>query len=378
MSKRALIVASVASHIKQFCMDDANILIGLGYKVEIAANFCAGNAIDNESLIQFQNLLTEKGIVFHQIDFVRTMTDLKGHYHSLKTLEELLDRNHYDIVHCHTPIAGAICRFAVKKYRTAGTRVVYTAHGFHFYKGAPLRNWVLFYPIEKICSRWTDVLITINKEDYSLAKNAMKANDIEYVSGVGIDLTKFYPNKFDESTISSTRLALGLEANDKMLLSVGELTPRKNHKDVIQALAKMADPHLKYYICGCGQLEKELRTLIQTLNLTSNVFLLGYRQDVDLLYACADLFVFPSLQEGLPVALMEALASGLPAIGSDIRGNNELLDQDARFQATNVKEIVGLISSKASSGYEKETYEKIRVYDKKEYLNTIKQIYTCL
>lgn len=377
-TKKALIVATVASHIKQFCMNDAEILIGLGYSVEIAANFCVGNAIDDASLQAFKGQLGDKGIIYHQVPFARGLTDSRNHREALKTLRELFEQNHYSLVHCHTPIAGALCRFAAKKYRKQGLKVLYTAHGFHFYKGAPLKNWLCFYPVEKICSRWTDVLITINKEDYALAQKKMCAKTIEYVSGVGIDLAKFYPNKYGEDIINAQKQAFGLSSNDIMLLSVGELTPRKNHKIVIQALAELADPQIKYFICGCGQLEGELKKLISYLGLTANVFLLGYRKDVDLLYACADLFVFPSLQEGMPVALLEALASGLPAIGSDIRGNNELLEKIYRFPTNDTSMIAQLIHSFKDDGFpqSKGLMDKNMLsYGKHAYIKKVRMIY---
>ena len=329
--KHALIIASVASHIKQFCMNDAHILQEMGYKVDVAANFQSGNAIDDETIKAFEKDLADEGIDYYQINFTRDIKNLGEMHRSYKELANLLANHSYNLIHCHTPIAGFLGRLCAKQYRKGGTKVLYTAHGFHFFKGAPIKNWLLFYPAEKLCANWTDVLITINQEDYALAKSKFHPGKVEYIPGVGIDLEKFHPGKFSQETIKATREQLGLTDGQKMLLSVGELTPRKNHELVIRALASIHDPNLQYFICGCGELENYLASLAKTVGLQDSVHLLGYRTDVDLLYACADLFVFPSKQEGLPVALMEAIASGTPSIASNVRGNNELLSAKSLF-----------------------------------------------
>lgn len=343
--KHALIVASVASHIKQFCMNDAHILQEMGYKVDVAANFLNGNAIDSETIAAFKESLTAEGIDYYQINFTRDIKNLGEMRRSYKELASLLAGHSYDLIHCHTPIGGFLTRLCAKKYRKNGTKVLYTAHGFHFFKGAPTKNWLLFYPAEKLCANWTDVLITINQEDYALAKSKFHPGKVEYIPGVGIDLEKFHPGKFSQETIQTTRKQLGLADGQKMLLSVGELTPRKNHELVIRALGSMQDPNLQYFICGCGELQDYLTSLIESLGLNGNVHLLGYRTDVDLLYACADLFVFPSKQEGLPVALMEAIASGTPSIASNIRGNNELLPSHFLFDSNDTGCVLQLITS---------------------------------
>ena len=337
--KHALIIASVASHIKQFCMNDAHILQEMGYIVDVCANFQSGNAIDEAAIKAFEKILTDEGINHYQINFTRNIKNIGKMHRSYKELAKLLSSHSYDLIHCHTPIAGFLARFCAKKYRKTGTKVLYTAHGFHFFKGAPKKNWLLYYPAEKLCAKWTDVLITINQEDYALAKAKIHPGKVEYIPGVGVDLNKFHPEKYSEEEIAITRKQLGLKDGQKMLLSVGELTPRKNHELVIKALGSMQDSNLQYFICGCGELQDYLTSFIEALGLKENVHLLGYRTDVDLLYACADLFVFPSKQEGLPVALMEAIASGTPSIASDVRGNNELLPIAALFDLDNIEKL---------------------------------------
>lgn len=271
---------------------------------------------------------------YYDIPFERNPLKL-GNMKAYKRLEKVIDDGGYDIIHCHTPVGAMLTRLAAKKARKNGTRVFYTAHGFHFYKGAPAINWILYYPVEKWLSRYTDVLITINKEDYERAKT-FKAGKVCYVPGVGIDLKKFnvgYVNK------ERKRKEIGVSANDFVLLSVGELIPRKNHEVVIRALSvlKQRDKlnHIEYVICGRGAYEADLKKLAEELGVADHIHFLGYRNDISEICNCSDLFVFMSRQEGLPVALMEAMACGLPAVCSNIRGNTDLIDDG----------VTGLISN---------------------------------
>ena len=263
----------------------------------------------------YDNLVTN----IHNLPFSRSPFD-KLNLAAYKQLKKLVENGEYDIVHCHTPVAAMITRLACRKMRKKGTKVIYTAHGFHFYKGAPKLNWLIYYPIEKICSYFTDVLITINKEDFALAQKKMKAKKVEYVPGVGIEVEKFANPGV---TREQKREELGIPQDAKLLISVGELNKNKNHETVIRAIK---DLDVYYIIAGCGDLQDYLQNIIDEFNLTDRVKLLGYRTDVAELYAVADVFVFPSFREGLPVSMMEAMASGLPCIASKIRGNVDLID----------------------------------------------------
>lgn len=223
---------------------------------------------------------------------------------------------------------------AANRARKKGTKVFYTAHGFHFYKGAPLKNWLLYYPVEKFCSRFTDVLITINREDYALAQRKMKAKRVEYVPGVGVDLHKFGTSTVDKA---AKRAELGVPEDAFVLLSVGELNENKNHQIVIQAIAHM-DVH--YLIAGEGGERARLQHLIEELGISDRVKLLGYRRDVNELCRAADVYVLPSLREGLNLSVMEAMASFLPVACSRIRGNTDLIDENggALFAPDSVQE----------------------------------------
>ena len=246
----------------------------------------------------------------------------RGNVKAIKQIKQLVKEQQYDLVHCHTPIAAMCTRLACRKARKKGTRVFYTAHGFHFYTGAPLKNWLMYYPVEKLCARWTDVLITINEEDYARAQKKMKAKRVEYVPGVGIDLNKFAQNAADKS---EKRKELGIPEDATLLLSVGELNENKNHETVIRAIA---DLDVYYVIAGRGGLQEHLQAVIDEMGMTHRVKLLGFRTDVAELYCAADAYILPSHREGLNVSIMEAMASGLPVLCSRIRGNTDLISSE--------------------------------------------------
>ena len=247
----------------------------------------------------------------------------KSNLHTHKELKKIIDTNEYEIIHCHTPMGGALGRLAAREARKNGTKVIYTAHGFHFFKGSPLVNWLVYYPAERWLAKYTDVLITINKEDYNRAKD-FKAKRLEYVPGVGIDVDKF---KNIEVNKVEKRNSIGINEDDFMVISVGELNKNKNHQVIIRAIAKLRDEKIKYVLCGQGPLENKLRELVNELDLENQVKFLGFRKDIPELMYVADLFAFPSFREGLSLSLMEAMASGLPVVCSKIRGNTNLIEE---------------------------------------------------
>lgn len=214
-------------------------------------------------------------------------------------------------------------RIACRYVRKNGTKIFYTAHGFHFYKEAPLKNWLLYYPVEKICSYFTDVLITINREDYALAWKKMKAGRVEYVPGVGIDSHYFCNVQVDKG---AKRRELGVPENALLLVSAGELNRNKNQEVVIRALAEMKDRNVYYVIAGRGSNELHLRELIARLNLNEQVKLLGYRSDIVQLYHAADVCVLSSIREGLGLAAIEGMACSLPLIVADNRGTRDFCE----------------------------------------------------
>lgn len=332
--KKMLMLATVPSMIGQFNMSNIDILLDLEYKVHVACDFKDRSVWTEDRVNQFVNDLREKDISYFQIGFPRNPMHINKIISSYKALMKLVETENYSFIHCHTPIASAIARTVAHKTKT---KVIYTAHGFHFYDGAPKKNWMIYYPIEKFLSRWTDILITINKEDYNRAKNEFHAKKTVYVPGVGVDTEKFHSGLVD---IDKKREELGVAKDDIMLLSVGELSKRKNHEAVIRALKELKNPKIKYFIVGKGDLKEYLEDLINNLELELCVTLLGFRGDVSDLCQAADMFVFPSHQEGLPVALMEAIACKTPVVCSNIRGNIDLVKNDAcLFNENNVADI---------------------------------------
>ncbi len=323
---KALMIATVASMIDLFNMDNIAILESLGYEVHVAANFRFGNVTSQERVDEFKQELLSRGIQVYDIPVPRNVASLKGILHSYRIVKGICSEHQYRIVHCHSPIGGVIARLGAKEAREKyGTKVIYTAHGFHFYKGAPLKNWLIYYPIEKLCSIWTDVLITINKEDSCLAQKKMRAKKIRYIPGIGVNLDKF---QFKTGNRERVRQELGIKPNEIMLLSVGELNKNKNHAIIIEALAAIGNKSLRYVIAGKGDLREYLENLANKLGIAEQVHLLGYRADVVELYKAADVFVHPSLREGLPISVAEAMASALPCITSKIRGSQDLIIPD--------------------------------------------------
>lgn len=236
---------------------------------------------------------------------------------------EICRENQYDIIHCNTPIGGFLGRIIGKKYNVP--RVIYQAHGFHFYKGAPLKNWLLYYPVERWLAHYTDAIITINNEDYDRAKKFKLRNNgkVYYVPGVGIDTSQYHTDR--ECRIEK-RKELGLGVDDVALISMGDLIERKNYPVAIEAIAKAKNPKLQYFICGTGPEKEKLMILAQKRGVERQIHFLGYRNDIKELLQAADIFLFTTLQEGLSRSLMEAMASGLPCIASKIRGNTDLLN----------------------------------------------------
>ena len=315
--KKVLMLASVPSMIGSFNMNNIQILKDMGYEVHVACNFKDTSIWTKERTKGLIKELKQVNVVCHQIGFSRSPSDIKKTVNSYYALDRLIGRNDYSFVHCHTPLVSAMARVICHKY---GIKVIYTAHGFHFYKGAPIKNWLLFYPIEWICSWWTDVLITINKEDYKRAKRRLHAKKTTYVPGVGIDTDKFTSNKNGRERI---REELGLKDSQIMILSVGELNDNKNHISVIKAIK---DTNYVYVIVGKGDKKKDLENAAKECNV--DLRLTGYRDDVADIYKAADVYVLPSKREGLNVSLMEAMSSGLPVACSRIRGNVDLIDDE--------------------------------------------------
>ena len=330
MKKRALQLASVASMIDQFNIPNIEILQSLGYKVDVVADFTNPGTITKDRAEDLKKRLNDMGVKVYDVAIPRSLNPV-AIIKAYRKVRYLLYKKKYNLLHCHSPIGGVIARQAAKGLRKSGLKVIYTAHGFHFYDGAPFKNWLIFYPIEKLYSRFTDVLITINKEDYKRASEKFKAKKTVYVPGIGVDTEKFKP---DENGREKIRTELGLNDDQIMLLSVGELNENKNHSSVINAIKGISN--LTYVIVGKGDLKDNLEKIAKDNNV--DLRLMGFRNDVADFYDAADVYVLPSIREGLNVSLMEAMASGLPVACGRIRGNRDLIDS-CLFKPTNTDEI---------------------------------------
>lgn len=314
-----LMLATTAAMIEQFNKNNILILEGMGYEVHVAGNWLEGNPISDRKLEEFKDWIRDHHGRWFHIPTTRRPTDIIRNAKAYGDVVNLIKKYRYAFIHCHTPIGSVIGRLAAAR---TGTKVIYTAHGFHFFKGAPLKNWLLYFPVEWFCSWMTDVLITINKEDYRRARKYFHAKHIEYIPGVGIDVAKFADGYVDKR---AKCCELKIPDDKFILLSVGELQERKNYGAVIDVLGKMQDKDIYYLIAGQGRLKTEYERSIKKYGMEKNIILLGYRTDISELCEIADCFIHMAFHEGLSVALLEAMASGLPVIGSDVRGVKDLV-----------------------------------------------------
>ena len=327
--KRVLMSATVPSMIGQFNMENIHLLLKSGYQVDVAADFLDTSVWPEERIKQFKQEMQSLGVNCIQLDFSRNMLNIGRHFKSYKEAAAIIRKRHYTFIHTHTPIASAVIRLAALRTKT---RVIYTAHGFHFYKGAPLKNWILFYPVEKLLSRYTDILITITKEDYKRARKKFHAQKVTYIPGVGVDTGRFHPSTKNGARI---REELNITPDRIMLLSVGELNNNKNHEAVIRALK---DADITYVIVGKGDLSAYLEETAREVG--TDLRLMGFRSNVTDYYNAADAYILPSLREGLNVSLMEAMASGLACSCGRIRGNTDLIeDASCLFDPSDPEQI---------------------------------------
>jgi len=307
---KILYIATVIEHITSFHLPYLKWFKEQKWEVHVAANI---KTAKNKNIKYCDKT--------HDIAICRSpfkFDNIKAYFQ----LKNILKEEKFDIINSHTPMGGILARLCGKIHRKSGTKILYTAHGFHFYKGAPFINWLLYYPVEKLLSKYTDALITLNHEDYALARSKMQAENIYYIPGIGIDI-----NKFSKPDIvrEIKRKELNIPSDAAVIISIGELSKRKNHLAAIKALGKIKSEKIYYIICGEGRLKESLIKLCKDSGVGNRVMFLGYRTDTADLLHMSDIFLFPSKQEGLPVALMEAMAAGLPCVVSEIRGNVDLI-----------------------------------------------------
>lgn len=311
MVNKVLFCATVDYHFKAFHLPYLRWFKEQGWQVDVAA---AGE--------------TGLPYVDHKYDIpIKRSPFNRNNIKAFIQLKRVIKENNYAIIHCHTPLGGVLARLAAKEARKTGTKVIYTAHGFHFCQGSPFINWLLYYPIEKYLSRYTDILITINQEDFNLAtKKRFKAKEIKLIHGVGVDTTEFKP--IDQHTKSTLKKSFGYQADDFLLFNAAEFNKNKNQPYLIHSLALIKDklPQTRLLLAGEGHLLEKCKALAKRLGVAHMVDFLGFRKDIKHLLQMSDVAVASSFREGLPVNVMEAMACGIPVVAVDNRGHRDLID----------------------------------------------------
>jgi glycosyltransferase EpsD len=353
--KKVLFTATVDSHINQFHLPYLKLFKDNGYEVHVATN--------TDEPIEYCD-------VKHKISFERSPFKINN-LKAIRHLKNIIDEEKFDIIHTHTPMGSVVTRIAaINTRKENNTKVIYTAHGFHFYKGAPILNWLLFYPVEKYLSKYTDVLITINKEDYEIAKKKMKSKQIEYVPGVGVDSGKFN-FKITKEEKNQLRESLRLSEKDFVLIYTAELNKNKNQIMLIQAMKKVVknNANIHLILVGKGNLKEYYEKKINEYNLYKNVHLLGYRTDVPNLLKISNLAISTSLREGLGLNVIEANISGIPAIVTDNRGHRDIIINGINGNLIDLKNIKELIESILEIRRNKELYDQMVIKSKELSIN---------
>lgn len=367
--KKVLFTATVDSHILAFHLPFLKYFKEQGYEVHVATNGTEEIPYCDKKIV----------IPFERSPF--KLNNLKA----IKLLRNVIEEEKYDIIHTHTPMGSVVTRLAAKKARKNGTRVIYTAHGFHFFKGAPLLNWLVFYPVEKYLSKYTDTLITINMEDYELAKNKFKkCKDVEYVPGVGIDEEKFN-FKLSKKEQKEIRESLDLEEDDFVMIFPAELNKNKNQIMLINAMEELTKKYknIKLLLPGKDSYNGFYQNTVKEKKLDKYIKFLGFRKDIPKLLKISDLAVATSKREGLPVNIMEAMYVGLPIVASNCRGNRDLVTDNKNGFLINLDSEVDFVesikkiysSNELKKEFSKESQEEIKKYMLDKIMTDMKKIY---
>lgn len=358
MSK-VLIITTTSGFLSQFELNNVKLLQERGYQVHYATNF--GVPVYEVK----DDTLRNMGVVLHHISIEKNPFKIKKNIWALRELTRIIEREQIDVIHCHNPNGGVLGRLAAA-FSKRKPFVIYTAHGFHFFKGAPVKNWLFYYPVEKMLAKLSDIIITINHEDYNRAKRFRykKHGSAELIPGVGVDLGLFEPiEAHNENREKSAviREQWGIPRDAFHIVSAGELNENKNHIVVIKALAQLQNKNIYYSICGEGDRHDALDEEIQRNGLSDRVVLRGYRNDMPEIMKTADLSVFPSIREGMGMAALEAMASGIPLIVADNRGTREYITDHENglvCQADSVREFAQAIQFMYDNSQKRELFAK--------------------
>lgn len=362
--KKVLVVCTTDSMIWNFLVPHIKHMESLGMTVECACSVTG---------VYFNELKEQHGLILHEIPFHRRPYDFEN-FKAYKELKQLVVKENFDTIFCHEPVGGAMGRLVGHNTKR---KVIYMAHGFHFFIGAPKENWLIYYNVEKFLSKYTDELLVINKEDYDVAKR-FNAKEIKLINGIGINTDKF--KRFESNYI---REHYELTEDSFIMLSVGELIPRKNHEVIIKMMSEMKNSKLHFFIAGEGELTEDLKKMVSEKDLENNVRFLGFCRNISELCNSCDLFIFPSVHEGLSVALMEAMACGKPIIASKIRGNIDLIDEGKGGYLIDTYDVNGYKAAVSKILKNKEllkafgdyNIEKVKLFDTETVKKQLEEIY---
>lgn len=305
---KRILITSTDLMMVQFLLPHVMNLYEHGYELELACSEVGGR------LNEVRDKIGGYVKAIHEVRLRRnplSPINFKGY----ADMKRVMESSHFDVIWTNEPVMGVVTRLCAKKQRKMGAKVMYMAHGFHFFNGAPLLNWMIYYPIEKIMAHYADLITTVNTEDYQRAQR-FNVKRVKYVHGIGINTERL--THADKRV--NIRKELGIGEDDFIILSVGELNKNKNQQTIIKAISKVNNSRIHYLMCGKGCMHDKLVTLVKRLGMEKNVHFLGYRKDVVDICSQADLYVMPSFREGLPVSSLEAMYCGLPLITSNIRG----------------------------------------------------------
>ena len=372
MAKRILITSTDAM-MKQFLEPHVLNLVEHGFEVEIACS---------EVLNRFREVQEDLGdmIPVHHLSLQRSPLAFSAHRKGYQELKDIIRAGHFDLIWTNEPVMSVVTRLAAQDARKEGTTVMYMVHGYHFFRGAPALNWMLYYPIEKLMAPKADVICTINREDYARAQK-MPVKDVEYIHGVGINTARLH--KTGQTDI---RKELGLPDRSFLVLSVGELNKNKNQQVILKAIAELHDSDIHYLLCGKGDQREALEKLASELGLAERTHFLGYRMDVVDICSQADVFAMPSKREGLPVASLEAMYSGLPIVNSSIRGLADVTENGKTGYVYSYNDVHGFAEGIRKLKEDPEERRRIKAYNpesirpyylentKKEVLSLIEKI----
>lgn len=326
---KSILVTSTELMMIQFLVPHIIHLSQNGFEVEIACSNVGGR-ID-----EVREKLKDWTKAIHVVRLHRSPANIDN-VNGYKDLCRIIEREHYDIIWTNEPVMGVVTRLAAQKARKSGTKVLYMTHGFHFYDGAPKLNWMLYYPIEKMMASRADVICTINREDYRRAQ-LFNTNRVEYIHGIGINTDRLTP----KGGPGNIREELGLNAEDFLVLSVGELNVNKNHQVILRAIAKLNDKNIHYILCGKGDQREFLEKLAEELGIRERVHFLGYRKDVFDICKQTNVFAFPSIREGLGLAALEAMYIGIPLVTSNSRGPVDFMENGKTGYIVDTDDIMG-------------------------------------